>query len=318
MYRKMRIKDSHHGTSRDGGSSEFTAALPLKYYGEKLKKQDRWTDLHIHTNKSDGTFSVEDVFKSAKREGLEAISITDHDTVAAVTEGLKFSNTYGIEFVPGVELSAIYQNKEVHIIGLFIDWKDKAFNERLTYFQKKRAERAKKIIKKLRELGLPVKYEEMYEVTENMNNAGRLHVAKLLVQKKLAKNIRNAFDRYLAEERPAYVKKAKLTVKEAIDLIKSVNGISILAHPVLLNRDDMLKEWKQTGLDGLEAFHPDHDSEAMSRYLSLAKKNGLIVSGGSDCHGSSKMHTRIGKIKLPYEFFIKIKELKNKRGKKAS
>jgi len=143
---------------------------------------DRWTDLHIHTHKSDGTFSVEEVFQNAKKEGLSAIAITDHDSVAGVPEAIEFSKKYRVDFVPGVELSAMQDGREVHIIGLYVNWRSKKFSDKLVHFQKKRAERAKKIIGILKGMGLSLKYEELYEVTENMNNAGRLHIAKLLGQ----------------------------------------------------------------------------------------------------------------------------------------
>jgi predicted metal-dependent phosphoesterase TrpH len=273
-----------------------------------LETAEKWADMHIHTTKSDGSNTVEQVFEHAKREGISAIAITDHDTVAASAEGRALEKKFGIEFVTGVELSAVYETKEVHIIGLYVNPESKNFQERLAYFQKRRAERSEKIIKKLRELGMKIQYEELYEITENMNNAGRLHIAKLLVKKNLALSIKDSFNKYLAEGRPAYVEKAKLTVGEAVELIKEAKGISILAHPVLLDRDDMIGVWQKEGLNGLEAFHPDHSYEDMSRYLDIAGKFNMLVSGGSDCHGTGKDHTRIGKIRLPYLYYEKLKK----------
>lgn len=274
---------------------------------------EKWADMHIHTTKSDGSNTVEQVFEHARREGISAIAITDHDTVAAGVEGRILEKACGIEFVTGVELSAVYENREVHIIGLYVNPENKNFQERLSYFQKRRAERAEKIVKKLREQGLKIQYEELYEITENMNNAGRLHIAKLLVKKNFALSIKDAFNKYLAEGRPAYMEKAKLTVGEAVELIKEAKGISILAHPVLLDKDGMIETWKKEGLDGLEAFHPDHSYEDMSRYLDIANKFDMLVSGGSDCHGSGKDHTRIGKIKLPYRYYEKLKKYQMER-----
>jgi len=277
-----------------------------------LKDSDKWADLHIHTRKSDGTNTVEEVFQRAKESGLEAIAITDHDTIAGVPEGLEMSLKYGVKFVPGIELSAIYNGKEIHIVALFIDWKNQEFVKKLTYFQKKRTERAKKIISKLKELNMDIEFEDLFEFTENINNAGRLHIAKLMVQKNYAKNIKDAFARYLAEDRVGYVAKAKLTVEEAIDLVKDVKGVSILAHPGLFNADEMIPEWTKYGLNGIEVFHPDHTYEDMNKYMDIANANGLLVSGGSDCHGTSKDYTRIGKIRLPYEYYDKIQKFKNK------
>ncbi|HDQ26408.1 MAG TPA: PHP domain-containing protein [bacterium] len=281
-----------------------------------MSAAEAWADLHIHTVKSDGTFTVEKVFESARQTGVSAIAITDHDTVAGVEEALYCEKKYGVEFVPGVELSAIYNKREVHIIGLYVDWREPRFREKLARFQKVRAERAKRIIKKLKEHGLNVKYEELYEMTENMGNAGRLHIARLLVSKRLVRSIRDAFDRYLAEGRPAYVEKERVTVKEAIDMIRSVGGISVLAHPALLQKDEMIEKWAETGLDGIEAYHPDHKGDVAEKYLKIAGQLGLLVSGGSDCHGSRGSHGRIGEIKLPHSDFEKIREKYRKAGEK--
>jgi predicted metal-dependent phosphoesterase TrpH len=276
-----------------------------------LNENDRWADLHIHTRKSDGTYTVREVFEKAKFAGLEAIAITDHDTVAAAEEGFALEKETGVKFVPGIELSAIHGTKEVHIVALFIDWKDQEFVKKLTYFQKKRTERAKKIISKLKEHNMDVSFEDLYEFTENINNAGRLHIAKMLVARNYAKNIKDAFGRFLAEDRPAYVAKAKLTVEEAVQLVRGVNGVSILAHPGLLGADEMIPAWAKLGLNGVEVFHPDHTYEDMNRYMDIANLNGLLVSGGSDCHGASKDYTRIGKIRLPYQFYEAIYKFKN-------
>ncbi|HPD18832.1 MAG TPA: PHP domain-containing protein [Candidatus Goldiibacteriota bacterium] len=272
-----------------------------------MEKDEKWADLHIHTVKSDGTFTVEDVFNNAKKAGASAIAITDHDTVSAIEDALFFEKLYQIEFIPGVELSAIQNEREVHIVGLYINWKDKTFLERLMEFQKVRVERAKKIIKKLKDSGIKIKFEELYEITDNMNNAGRLHIARLLYEKNIVRSVKEAFDRFLGEGKPAYVEKERITVKDAIDIIKKMGGIAILAHPYHLQADDIILKWKEQGLDGLEAYHPDHPYFVSAKYIDLAKKNNLLVSGGSDCHGNHRDYGRIGDIRLPYEYLAEIK-----------
>jgi len=269
--------------------------------------QEKWADLHIHTNKSDGMHSVEEIFEKAKQVNLSAISITDHDTVAAIKKAKELATVFGIEFIPGVELSSMYDGKEVHIVGLFINWEDKEFVKNLNYFQKKRVERAMHIINKLKENKLDIKFEELYEMTENMNNIGRLHIARLLVKKGYVKSIRFAFEKFLSEGRPAYVEKAKLSVKEAINIVKKANGLAILAHPGDIERDDMIKVWKEQGLDGIEVFHPDHSNEDSMRYMDYAKKYELLISGGSDFHGEIKEYALMGKIKLPFVYFENMK-----------
>jgi predicted metal-dependent phosphoesterase TrpH len=300
--------------------NDFNRALPFggpqKYTETKLAVKDRWADLHIHTVKSDGTCTVEEIFERAKTAGVEAIAITDHDTSAGVEEALYMEKKYGVEFVPGVELSAMYGGREVHIVGLYIDWRDKSFAEKLVFFQKKRVERAKKIIKKLKEHGVSIKYEELYEITDNMGNAGRLHIARLMMGRKLVKSIKEAFEKYLSEGAPAYVEKEKITVKEAIDIIQGVGGVAVIAHPGSMNRDEMIETWKAQGMDGIEVFHPDHGNTKAGHYMDIAKQNNLLVSGGSDFHGSHR-HGGIGDIKLPYEFFEKIRDYYRANGGKG-
>lgn len=273
-----------------------------------VKKDEKWADLHIHTVKSDGTFTVEEVFENAKKAGAAAIAITDHDTIEAVDEALFFEKKYQIEFIPGVELSAIHNEREVHIIGLYINWKDEIFLERLTKFQKVRIERAKKIIKKLKDHGIKIRFEELYEITDNMNNAGRLHIARLLSEKNIVKSVKEAFDKFLGEGKPAYVAKERITVKDAIDIIKKIGGIAILAHPSHLQADEIILKWKEQGLDGLEAYHPDHPYSISAKFIDIAMENNLLISGGSDCHGNQRDYGRIGDIRLPYEYFMYIKE----------
>lgn len=272
-----------------------------------MPTDEKWADLHIHTNKSDGTYTTEDVFMHARNEGLSAVSITDHDTVAAANEAVLIADKYGIEFVPGVELSAMHESKEIHVVGLFMDWKNKKFEDTLVYFRKKRTERAEKIIRKLKENGVDVAFEELYEVTENMNNAGRLHIARLLLKKKYVRNIKEAFEKFLAEDKPAYVEKARITVSDAISIIKEVGGVSVLAHPGLIKNDSLIPGWAAQGLDGIEVYHPDHGYEEQLKYTGIAKELGLLTSGGSDSHGSFKEYTNIGKVKISYEHFMKLK-----------
>ena len=278
-----------------------------------MKKDEKWADLHIHTVKSDGTFTVEDVFQNAKIAGASAVAITDHDTIDAVDEALYFEKKYQIEFIPGVELSAIHNEREVHIIGLYINWKDNEFLERLTKFQKVRVERAKKIIKKLKDHGIKIKFEELYEITDNMNNAGRLHIARLLSEKNIVKSVKEAFDKFLGEGRPAYVEKERITVKDAINIIKKIGGVAILAHPSHLETDEIILKWKEQGLDGLEAYHPDQPYLVSAKYIDFARENKLLISGGSDCHGNQRDYGRIGDIKLPYEYLEDIRDLYKNR-----
>ncbi len=278
-----------------------------------MEIKNRWADMHIHTTKSDGTYSVRDVFEKAKKEGVEAIAITDHDTVGAVEEAESVCAEYGIEFIPGIELSAMHGSKEVHIVGLYMDRHDKDFRETLNYLQKKRMERNEKIVKKLKDNGVSVDYDELFEMTENINTAGRLHLARLLIKKKAVANIKEAFNKYLGEGKAAYVAKIKMTVPECVAMVRKNKGIPVLAHPSKLGADEMIETWAKQGLMGVEAFHPDHRFEDSEKFLKIAEKCDLLVSGGSDSHGGAKDYTDIGTVKLPYSYFEKIKKAAGKK-----
>jgi predicted metal-dependent phosphoesterase TrpH len=141
-----------------------------------------------------------------------------------------------------------------------------------------------------------------------MNNAGRLHIARLLSEKNIVRSVKEAFDRFLGEGKPAYVEKERISVKDAIDIIKKIGGVAILAHPSHLQTDEIILKWKEQGLDGLEAYHPDQPYSVSAKYIDFARENNLLISGGSDCHGNQRDYGRIGDIRLPYEYLMDIKE----------
>ncbi|MFH1282396.1 MAG: PHP domain-containing protein [bacterium] len=246
-------------------------------------------DLHIHTNYSDGAFSPEQTVEHAYKIGLGAISIVDHDTTDGLDQAIRIGEKNYLEVVPGIELSADALDskcQEVHILGYFINWKQQAFQNKLTTIREARWLRAKKILKKLGKLGLNLSMEDILQYS-NIQSVGRLHVAKALMNKKLTKNVREAFDKFLSPGRPAYEPKLRVTPQEAINDILSLGGLPVLAHPLYcIEKDELLlKKLVSYGLEGIEVWHPKHNRNSRQYFKDLAQKYNLVSTGGSDCHG---------------------------------
>ncbi|MEK6732948.1 MAG: PHP domain-containing protein [Candidatus Omnitrophota bacterium] len=270
-------------------------------------------DLHVHTNISDGTFSPEKVVEYARMQGLDGIAITDHDTCAAIAPAMALAGDMNIEIIPGVELTAELYDDEIHILGYFIDWQDELFTKKLEEFCRVREERAKEILRRLGEQGIDLKYEDLMEIAgPGPGSVGRLHIAQLLYRKGKVACIRDAFTKYIGADSPAYVKKFKLSPKEAVDMIKSVGGVAALAHPKTINTDnkslkDIVCMLAAEGIQAIEVYHSDHNAGDSAEFKKIADKYGLLITGGSDCHGLGKKEVLLGKIKVPYELVEKLR-----------
>ena len=270
-------------------------------------------DLHVHTNVSDSTFSPEKVARYAKMQGLDAIAITDHDTCAAIAPAIIAAKGTGIEIIPGVELTAEMGDDEIHILGYFIDWQDDLFTKKLKELCRVRKERAKEILKRLSEQGIDLKYEDLLDIAgPDSGSLGRLHIANLLYKKGKVACVKEAFTKYIGNKSPAYVKKFKLSPKEAVDMIKDAGGVSVLAHPKTINTEtmplrDILKILVNEGIQGIEVYHSDNNDRESSEFKKLAEEYGLLITGGSDCHGLGKKDVLLGKVKVPYELVEKLR-----------
>lgn len=268
-------------------------------------------DLHVHTHLSDGTFSPQKVVEYSKARGLGAIAITDHDCVAGITPAIMVAKDLDIEIIPGVELSAEIEEQEVHILGYFIDWQNRPFLKRLGQIVDVRRERAKEILKKLREFEVNISEEELFDLSR-FGCVGRLHIAQLLFKKGYVSSIPQAFKEYIGDKGPCYVKKFKLSPREAVEMIKGVGGIAVLAHPKTLyikdrSIEDIVILLIKDGIEGIEVYHSDNTRKDEDRLNALADKYKLAVTGGSDCHGLGKKEVLIGKVKIPYELVEKLK-----------
>ena len=277
-----------------------------------MNSTHKYIDLHVHTNYSDGTFSPEEVSRYALEMKLTAIAITDHDCVDGILPAMEEAKARGLEIIPGVELSAEIADFEIHIIGLLIDWQDPWFNEQLKKIRNARTERMRKMVEKLNEMGIGIKLEDVMALSRDKGAVGRLHLARALYEGGYTHSIKQAFARFIGRTGPCYVKRMIISPKEAIEMIRRVKGIPIFAHPRIMQHDEVIPELINYGLMGIEVLHIDHNSSTSNHYKQLAQKYGLLLSGGSDCHGAGKGYPLMGKVEVPYSFLEKIKEAKKR------
>ncbi|MCA9403154.1 MAG: PHP domain-containing protein [Candidatus Omnitrophica bacterium] len=265
-------------------------------------------DLHIHTHFSDSTSSPEEVAQQAHAAGVACIGIADHDIVDGIAPTKKAAEQYDIEVIPGVELSTQANGRDVHMLGYLFDYENAEMQERLEGMQHSRGERMRLMIQKLSDLGISgIDYDEVCSLTES-GAVGRPHLATVLVKNGVVPNMQAAFDRYLADDRPAFVPKTKLTPVEAIDLIRSYGGVAVLAHPMFTRVDELIPQFVEAGMQGLEVYYPNCTPATTEFYAKIAKKYDLVATGGSDAHGDAKKNTYLGKATIPYEQVEKLKE----------
>lgn len=243
-------------------------------------------DLHMHTNYSDGQHSPEELIMKVKEAGIDTISITDHDTVDAIAEGIEIGKHYGVEVIPGLEISSDIRDREVHILGYFIDPDNHELGEYLKFFRSERIKRAIRITEKLNALGLDLKLEDIMEVAKN-SAVGRPHIAKAMVKKGLVSNYFEAFSKYIGNNCPAYERKVHVSPRSAFKIISDAGGLSFIAHPGNLP-DVIMTELIEAGLDGIEVIHPSHLPYQIKHYRGIVNEYFLLESGGSDFHGGDR------------------------------
>jgi predicted metal-dependent phosphoesterase TrpH len=266
----------------------------------------KFADLHLHTFFSDGTFSPEELVGHGQRLGFAALALTDHDSVEGCPRMVAACEAAGIFFIAGTELTAEHNDTEIHILGYFVDTQNEKFLSDIARFQAVRQNRIREMVARLNELNVPLEVETVFALA-NCKSPGRPHVARALVKAGLVANLDEAFERFLKKSRPAWVPKAKMSALEAIELIHRAGGLAVVAHPGLNRTDDVIPALVEAGLDGIECFHTKHSTTTSERYLEMADKFHLLITGGSDCHGFSKGKPLIGTVKLPYEHVEKLK-----------
>ncbi len=277
-------------------------------------------DLHIHTNASDGTFSPCEILRHAEQLGLKAISITDHDTVSGVIEAQNAGIPDSVRFLTGVEISAALPPGfgslgSCHVLGYCINPDNPCLTKTLRVLRDARKNRNPQIIGKLNSLNIDITLEEVLSDAVH-NQVGRPHIAEIMAKKNIVSSIDEAFEKYLGRGRPAYVDKYRIDCAEAIQIIKDSNGIPVLAHPFLLNRENptvlenLIIVLKDMGLMGIEVYYPGHPPAVMAYFTEIAHRYELLVTGGTDFHGKLTPEIRMGSGKgdlfIPYELYEKL------------
>lgn len=273
--------------------------------------QRRFVDLHTHSTASDGTRSPAEVVALADQAGLAAMALTDHDTTSGLGEArAAAADRPDLHFVPGVEISARHTGGTMHILGLGIDENAPALRGLLVGFIDARDERNPKIVTKLQNLGFDIDMDDVLVAAESFDPGrthvvGRMHIAEAMRVKGYAQSIQDAFTRYLGSGGAAFVDKERLEPREVIEGIVAGGGAAVLAHPVQLGigdgqeLEDYVRRLAGAGLGGIEVYHPDHSPERTRRHLDIARRLGLLVTGGSDFHGTAKPGVAIGRPKVP-------------------
>lgn len=260
-------------------------------------------DLHIHSNASDGRLSPVDIILQAAERGLSVIAITDHDSVDGIASAVVTAKAFSrLRVIPGIELSTDVPQGEIHVLGYFIDYTDHEFQFILEGLRNSRLKRAKGMVAKLKNLGVHLDWERVQEIA-GTGSIGRPHIAQAMLEKGYISSIKEAFDKYISRNGPAYVEREKMTAVEAVELILKFNGLPVLAHPFTAsNPETMIIELKATGLIGIETYYNAYTTDEINELISFADRYGLIATGGSDYHGlETANETMIGGVDVPME-----------------
>lgn len=248
--------------------------MPSKFYA----------DLHIHSRASDGSFSPAETVSNAAQVGLKAIALTDHDTVAGVAEAVEAGKRLNIGVIPGIEMGSDIDGRDIHVLGYFVDYNDAVFLAYLTELAENRLTRAAEMCEKLTAAGAPLTLDDAKSQAPG-NVLTRAHIARAVVAKGHARSVSEVFNVYLGNGKSCFVPKYNLTSADVISAIIKAGGIPVLAHPKLSKIDYAIEGLVGEGLAGIEAYCIDHNREDINRYLETANRYGLVVTGGSDCHG---------------------------------
>jgi predicted metal-dependent phosphoesterase TrpH len=257
-------------------------------------------DLHMHSNASDGSFTPDEVASMAAGNGVEVFALTDHDTLDGIPAAAACAGRAGIRLINGVELSVSEEGMDVHLLAYGFDESDPPLLAAVRRYREGRRERARKILSRLKGLGIRISLEEVEEIASG-GALGRPHLAEALLRGGYVESFNEAFQRFLGHHAPAYVPKPRVSLEEASTIVREAGGVTILAHPGTLNRDHLIPAWSRRGLDGIEVWHSKHDPAAVERYRGFAHLHGLLMTGGSDYHGERTPGVVIGSVAVPLE-----------------
>lgn len=282
--------------------------------------KERIIDLHVHSCRSDGTMTPEELVRHAAQAGLDTFALTDHDTTEGIAQAMLAADSCGIELIPGIEFSTEYLRTDVHVVGLEINHKDPALEKELQYYRDRRLERNRKMIRKMADDGIDITYEEMCEKFGKNNVWTRAHFGRHLLDKGYVSSMQEAFERYIGDTCKYFVPREKVSPIEVTRLIRRYGGIPILAHPYQYHFSEdvlrtLLEQMKAAGLIGMEVYYSTYSAEQMDTLLALAQSMDLLPSGGSDFHGSNKPHISIGtgidqNLHIPYSILDALRSRK--------
>ena len=274
-------------------------------------------DLHVHSNKSDGTLSPSELVDLAVQKGLSAFALTDHDTTAGLDEAIEYAKGRNIEVIPGIEFSTEYEDRDIHVLGLAIEYHSPVFAQQIQAFVDSRILRNRKMCSLLSEAGIDITYEKLMASFPGAV-VTRAHYGRYLLENGYVKSIPEAFERYIGDHAPCFVPREKVTPAQAVALIRKAKGIPVLAHPTLyhMSKDALQKlvsSLLAPGLVGIEAVYSTYSAGEEREMRQLASRNGLLISGGSDFHGSNKPGLELatgyhGRLVIPFDIWERLKE----------
>ncbi len=271
-------------------------------------------DLHSHTTASDGHLDAGALVREAWQSGIRVLAVTDHDTVAAIVAAREAATALGLTLVNGIEITAIDGGRDVHVLGYFFDPDAPALGRCLVAQRAARRDRVRAMAVRLAECGVPVDMEPLLALTPVERAVGRPALAEALVAAGHVRSPREAFDSWIGEGCPAWVRRDGPSVRDVIAVLHDAGGLASVAHPVLYDRDDEIARWQAAGLDAIEVYHSEHGAADVARYRALAEGLGMLVTGGSDFHGerparTSRSRPRIlGRVSLPEDEFGRLLE----------
>lgn len=272
-------------------------------------------DLHIHSTASDGRFSSEEIVRKAAELGLTVIAIADHDSVSGIAPALEAAKAFPwLKIIPCVEISTDVPSGEVHVLGYFIEYTSQDLETTLAKFRDSRKGRAQRMVARLADFGIHIEWQRVKEIAGS-GSIARPHIAQAMLEKGYITSIREAFDKYIARDGPAYVEREKMTPVEVVELIARTKGLAVMAHPLTVAEPEaMIIELKAAGLVGIEAYYNGYTAGEIGSLVSLADKHNLIATGGSDYHGLGDNETVVGGASVPVESAERLIALAKQQG----
>lgn len=265
-------------------------------------------DLHTHSTASDGELGPSEVVRFARQLGLTTLALTDHDTTDGVAEAQQAGAELGLEVIPGIEINSEGEHGDAHILGYFVDPSEPRLQEQLEAIRDARVGRAKGMLKKLGEMGMPLEWKRVMAIAGDAVSIARPHVARAMVEAGYVASTQEAFDKYISNDGPAYVNRLRLTMSEAIGLIHGAGGVAVIGHPAHSRLVHLIPQLVQAGLDGIEVYYPLHTPEQQAELLEMAAHYNLVVTGGSDFHTLADAgHAMLGSVEVPADMVDRLK-----------